>query len=186
MSDAAPGRISLDDFVLEMMHIPSRELKLPSLVDLFSRLELRDTLINEHVHFCADAYARNLVCRTPRFDMLVLCWKPGQVTTIHDHAGSLSVVRAYRGTMTSRIFEVTSRPSPDRALVRMALDEKIGAGLQATVDVDGIHQLANTSDQDLVTLHVYAPPLKELTVYYPSSGKFERVTLRYTLEDEFA
>lgn len=179
-------KISLDDFVLEMMHIPSRELKLPALVDLFSRLELREPLIDEHIHFCADSYARNLVCRTPRFDMLVLCWKPGQVTTIHDHAGSLNVTRAYRGTVTSRIFEVTGRPSPDRAWVRLALEEKLGAGRQSTVDVDGIHQLANTSDQDLVTLHVYAPPLKEITVYYPNSGKFERVTLRYTLEDEFA
>jgi len=88
--------------------------------------------------------------------------------------------------MTSRIFEVTERPSQDRTMIRLAREEQIGTGGQAVVDIDGIHQLANTSNQELVTLHIYAPPLKEITVYYPNSGKFERMILRYTLEDEFA
>ena len=49
------------------------------------------------------------------------------------------------------------------------------------MDRDGIHQLANTSDEDLVTVHVYAPPLSELTVYDTESDMVERRTLRYTL-----
>jgi len=186
MGNAIAGRISLDDFVLEMMHIPSRQLTIQPLIDLFSRLDLKDDLIREHIHFTNNGYARNLVCRTPRFDMLVLCWRPGDVTTVHDHAGSLNVTRVYRGEMTSRIFEVTERPSQDRTMIRLAREEQIGTGGQAVVDIDGIHQLANTSNQELVTLHIYAPPLKEITVYYPNSGKFERMILRYTLEDEFA
>lgn len=186
MTTTATGKLSLDEFVLEMMHIPSKDLRVEQLHDLFTRLELREELVREHIHFCQDAYARNLLCRTPRFDMLVLCWKPGHQTTIHDHCGSLNVTRVYRGIMTSRMFEVTSRPSPDRTFIRLAAEEKVGFGVSATVDRTGIHQLANTSDEDLVTLHVYAPPLKEITVFYPNSGKFEKVALRYTLEDEFA
>lgn len=186
MSTTATRRLTLDDFIFEMMHIPHGTLKLPQLADLFGRLELRDPLIQEHIHFARDGYARNLVCRTPRFDMLVLCWRPTHVTTIHDHCGSLNVTRCYRGTLTNRNFEVFDRPAPDRAHIRMVGEDRMVPGQSSMIDAAGIHQLANTSNEDLVTIHVYAPPLKELTVYYPQSGKFEKVALRYTLEDEFA
>lgn len=180
------NRLSLDDFVLEMMHIPTRELRMEQLKDLFGRLDLRDDLIDEHIHFCDESYARNLLCRTPRFDMLVLCWKPGQVTTIHDHAGSLNVTRVYGGTLTSRLFEEYDRPGPGRCLVRAKVEDRLGKNDLSCVDFGEIHQLANTSDRPLVTVHVYARPLKDITVYCPSSGEIEKVALRYTLEDEFA
>ncbi|MCI0586650.1 MAG: cysteine dioxygenase family protein [Planctomycetes bacterium] len=180
------GRITLDQFIFEMMHVPARELSLANLKDLFGRLDLKDALVSEHVHFTGDTYSRNLLCRTPRFDMLVLCWKPGQVTTIHDHAGSLNVTRIFEGDLTSRLFEEAGRPSPGRVLVRQAAEDRLGKGDFACVDWDEIHQLANTSDHDLVTVHVYAKPLKDINVYCPTTGDVEKVTLRYTLEDEFA
>ncbi|HVY62462.1 MAG TPA: cysteine dioxygenase family protein [Planctomycetota bacterium] len=183
-----PAHLSLDDFVLEMAHIPSRELTMESLRDLVGHLDLRDELIQEHIRFVPDGYARNLVCRTPRFDMLVLCWKPGQVTTIHDHAGSLNVTRVFEGELTSRLFDEGDRPGPGRCLVRLKSEERLNKapGAFSCVDHGEIHQLANTSDRELVTVHVYARPLKDITVYCPASGEIERVTLRYTLEDEFA
>lgn len=179
-------RISLDDFVYEMQHVPVKDLKLPALKDLFFKLDLKEMLVNECVHFCKDTYARNLVCRTPRFDMLVLCWKPGHVTTIHDHAGSLNVTRVFSGTLTSRSFEAYERPGPGQILVRQVEEERLGKKSFSAVDYGEIHQLANTSDEDLITVHVYARPLKDITVYEPTTGEAKRMTLRYTLEDEFA
>ena len=181
-----PAQLSLDDFVLEMAHIPSNELEIDTLKDLFGHLDLRDELIQEHIHFVPNSYARNLVCRTPRFDMLVLCWKPGQVTTIHDHAGSLNVTRVFEGELTARIFEEGDRPAPGRCLVHLKNEERLNRSAFSCVDHGEIHQLANTSGHDLVTVHVYARPLKDITVYCPKSGEIERVTLRYTLEDDFA
>jgi predicted metal-dependent enzyme (double-stranded beta helix superfamily) len=182
----ATGRMTIDDFILEMMHIPSRDLTIDQLRDMVLKLDLRDTLVDEHVHFCRESYARNLLCRTPRFDMLVLCWRPGQVTSIHDHAGSLNVTRVYGGTLTSRLFEEYDRPAPGRALVRPKVEERLAKNGVALVDHGEIHQLANTSEEDLVTVHVYARPLKDITVYCPNTGEIDRVALRYTLEDEFA
>lgn len=52
------------------------------------------------------------------------------------------------------------------------------------LDRDGIHQLANASEEDLVTVHVYAPALTELNVYSTTSAIVERRRLRYTLADD--
>jgi predicted metal-dependent enzyme (double-stranded beta helix superfamily) len=193
MSAAAPIRpsrgassLSLDDFVLEMSHTKLKELTVGKLKELVAHLDLKDELIQEHIRFQEGQYARNLVCRTPKFDMLVLCWKPGQVTSIHDHAGSLNVTRVFGGTLTSRLFEESDRPGPGRCLVRKKVEERLSAHDLTCVDVGEIHQLANESQGELVTLHFYARPLKDITVYCPNTGEIERVTLRYTLEDDFA
>ena len=176
---------TLDDFVSEMARIPCAELTLGILHQLVGDLDLRDDLIREHIHFNDREYTRNLVCRTPRFDMLVLCWRSGHVTTIHDHAGSLNVTRVVQGTLTSRLFVPGERPKPDRCLVRLATEEHLGPGDVSLVDRAEIHQLANTSSGDLVTLHIYARPLRDIVVYDPTTGEMKKVALRYTLEDDF-
>ena len=52
------------------------------------------------------------------------------------------------------------------------------------LDRGGIHQLANTTGDDLVTIHIYAPALMELNVYSTASALVERRRLRYTLADD--
>jgi len=186
MSRITPARLYLEDFICEMSQVPSKQLTLPTLEDLFGRLDLRDETITQNINFAPSGYARNLVCRTPRFDMLILCWRPGNVTTIHDHAGSLNVTRIFSGDLTSRAFTRGERPAPGHCLVKLESELKLTSGAFSCVDHGEVHQLANTSDRDLVTVHVYARPLKDITVYCPTTGKIERVTLRYTLEDDFA
>jgi sulfur relay (sulfurtransferase) DsrF/TusC family protein len=67
----------------------------------------------------------------------------------------------------------------------MTLEERVRPGGDLVgVDRDGVHQLSNTSDEDLVSVHVYAPPLKELTAYDTESGFVERRPLRRTLAED--
>jgi hypothetical protein len=56
------------------------------------------------------------------------------------------------------------------------------------VDRAGIHQLANTADEDLVTVHLYAPPLVELGVYSTKIAEVERrrVRVRDTIAEDLA
>lgn len=176
------NRLTLDNFILEMMRIPPENLQIQQLQDLVEQLDVNDILLRQHISFSDNTYARKLLCRTSRFDMLVLCWHPGQYTTIHDHAGSLSVTRVRSGILTARTFEVYDRISPQEQLVRLKSEEELGRGGLAIVDRDEIHQLANTSDERLVTFHVYAPPLRNINVYCPNSGQVDLVTLQYTLE----
>lgn len=179
-------RLAIDDFILEMMRIPSSHLQPSQLENWVSRLDVNDDLIQHHICFCDRGYTRNLVCRTPRFDMVILCWEPGQVSTIHDHAGSLNVTRIYSGTLTSRFFQVYDKTLTRRSPCQVAREEQFGTDLLVCVDRHEIHQLANTSDGKVVTLHVYAPPLLNITVYCPESGKAERIPVKYTLEEDSA
>jgi cysteine dioxygenase len=177
--------ISLDRFILAMARRPVDELDTAEFVDLVTSVHLSDDLITQHTRFCAPAYARNLVCRTPSFELLVLCWMPGQHTTIHDHCGALNTIIVHSGELTSRVYEQAGAPATPAGPARLAGEETVDADGHTTVDRGGIHRLANESGRDLVTVHFYAPPLTTLTVYSESAAETELVTMRYTLADDF-
>lgn len=101
------------------------------------------------------SYARNLLAKSPWYELLVICWKHGQTSPIHDHIGSACGVRVVDGMATETIFEETS-PSK----VRPVRTHCMGKGqVIVTSDID-IHLITNEQyGQDLVTLHLYTPPL---------------------------
>jgi cysteine dioxygenase len=178
--------LSLDEFMIEMGREPVSSRTHERLMDLTHRLTISDELIESRTSFAANTYARNLVCRTPSFELLVLCWRPGHESTIHDHAGSLNAIRVYRGELTSRIFVPAAGRPAGTGPVDLVAEERVKPGGWTGVDRGGIHQLVNTAEEDLVTVHVYAPPLTELVVYSTSAAETERRPLRYTLADDLA
>jgi predicted metal-dependent enzyme (double-stranded beta helix superfamily) len=188
----------LDRFIFETNRAGTTRMPLAEFAALAQRLDLDEALVASHVRFHDDHYARNLVCRTPQFELLVLCWKPGQASTIHDHAGALNVTRVYAGSLTSRQFRRRSGGSgvvevggaasgelPDGP-VDLVHEEVFAGSGAAIVDRGEIHQLANDSDRDLVTVHLYAPPLQDIVVYSRTEPTTELVRLRYSLADDFA
>jgi cysteine dioxygenase len=197
MTVSAPGPLSLERFIVETNRgtqtMPQGEFN-----DLARRLDLDDALVGAHVRFCDDHYARNLICRTAQFELLVLCWKPGQASTIHDHAGSLNVTRLYLGELTSRRFRRrdggrgvnqvggTASGELPRGPVELIDEQVIADSGAAKVDRGEIHQLANESGSELITVHLYAPPLTDIVVYSLTEPQTEVLRLRYSLADDFA
>ena len=180
------AQISLDEFILEMGREPVSSRTHERLMDLTRRLAISSELIESRTCFAANTYTRNLLCRSADFELLVLCWKPGHESTIHDHAGSLNAIRVYRGELTSRVFVPAAGSPVGTGPVGLVAEERVQEGGWTGVDRDGIHQLANTSNEHLVTVHVCAPPLTELVVYSTSAAETERRPLRYTLADDLA
>jgi cysteine dioxygenase len=183
--NGTPDHLTLEDFIFEMGSLPVEQLTHDRLMDLTGRLKLSADLIESRTCFGRDKYARNLICRTPSFELLVLCWKPGHESTIHDHVGSLNAISVHRGALTSRIFSPAEGVQAGSGPVVLDDTDTLLPGQGWTgVDRDGIHQLANTGEEDLVTVHVYAPALMTLNVYSLESSKVELQPLRYTLAED--
>ena len=112
--------------------------------------------------FKAGTYSRHRVCRNEFAELLVLCWRPGQRTPIHDHNGSYGAVRVCEGVMWETVFALNN----ERQLYYQSAREW-HSGDVTGADVPDIHQIGNpeVSGQELVTLHLYAPPLGVLNTY---------------------
>ncbi len=110
-------------------------------------------------------YSRVRVALTDAFEMLVMTWLPGQCSVPHDHAGSLCAMAVVQGEAA----EVTYRQSPD-GLVDAVVVEQIEPGRVVAGDDAAIHSVHNPSaTHTLVTVHIYAPPLKDFRRYTPRS-----------------
>ncbi|HKP87858.1 MAG TPA: cysteine dioxygenase family protein [Blastocatellia bacterium] len=168
-----PRAISATDELTlgEMAEIIKNLKAVPKLDEIkrwFSAFLPRQRDYEAHRVFAARKYARNLIARSSFAELLMLCWRSGQRTPIHDHGGSVGVVLLIEGLLTETMYERT----PDRH-VRPYNTYRWGPGGITGADVPDIHQLLNLqpAGRDMVTLHCYAPPLSVLNTYSPRSSR---------------
>jgi cysteine dioxygenase len=135
---------------------------LARLLEDLSRFEIDLDDLAEHVRFVESGYQRNLVRSAPNYHVWLLCWKNGQRSPIHNHSGSACAVRVLRGTLTETLFETAPNGH-----VKASFSRDFAEGsLIGSEDTD-THQVSNlqADDADLVTLHVYTPPLYRMQTF---------------------
>lgn len=137
-------------------------LSLPVLEDWLRRTPLTDRDIATYIVFRHDRYARNLVHAGPGYQALALCWKNGQRSPIHNHRGSACGVKVLRGVATETAFV----RAPNGMVVPTGSRELAAGYICGSFDED-IHQVSNlqANDADLVTLHIYSPPLLRMDMF---------------------
>lgn len=135
---------------------------LPELLARLQQLEVSCDDLEPFLRFSDRAYSRNLVCSGQWYHVLALCWKNGQRSPIHDHVGSTCGVRVLRGTLTETQFAFTPN-----GLVKALGSRDCAPGSVIGSQDDDLHQVSNlqAGDADLVTLHVYSPPLLTMGTY---------------------
>lgn len=140
----------------------SARAPLPELTAKMADLDVECDDFTDFIRFSEHGYTRNLVRAGPWYNALVLCWKNGQRSPIHDHKGSSCGVRVLRGTLTETLFELTPNGHVKATFSRDLLPNSV----IGSEDTD-IHQVSNLQlgDADLITLHVYSPPLLWMGTY---------------------
>lgn len=140
--------------LIRQLEAHTERLRLEHLQEMVTTAELSPRDVADFIRFDDESYQDHLVWRSHHFEVRCLCWKKGQHTSIHDHHGSSCVVRVLQGTLTNRDFA----PAAD-GRVRLLATSRLQPGqLNARQDHE-IHQLSNDGDADVVSLHVYSPPL---------------------------
>jgi cysteine dioxygenase len=112
--------------------------------------------VSDQLVFSDVAYQRVLIHSAPGYEVLILCWRSGQRSPIHDHAGSACGVCIVDGVATETLF----LRSPCGRLVPTRSRTAGSGTLWISRDAD-VHQMANLEPRgrDLVSLHIYSPPL---------------------------
>lgn len=118
--------------------------------------------VGPFVRFGRERYQRNLMHARPAYHALVLCWRNGQRSPIHDHRGSSCGMRILRGVATETIFDRSAN-----GLVYPTFTRELPEGMVSGRQDDDMHQISNLQpgSADLITLHVYSPPLLVMGTY---------------------
>jgi cysteine dioxygenase len=127
--------------------------------------------LRPYVRFADERYQRNLVYRGRAYEALLLCWKAGQRSPIHDHRGSACAFRVIEGTASETRFHRTS----EGLIFPLGTNELRPGTICATFDND-IHQVSNLQPRGmpLITLHIYSPALRICNVFsLTEAGSYE-------------
>lgn len=160
---------SLADTLKSLTAVPTLE----ETYQLIQRTDISSDEIAPFLGFKTGNYSRHRVMSNEFVEMLVLCWKPGQRTPIHDHNGSHGAVFVHKGIMWETTFEYDT----DHGLTYKSIGEFRARGLTGS-EVPDIHQIGNpdVSGRDLITIHIYAPPLGVLKTYKLGSSTIDLYT----------
>ncbi len=171
---APPDSVSLTfSELIEQLNAQTSPPSLEQIGSWMANVEITSLDVEPYVGFKEGNYWRHRVCRNEAVEMLIICWRPGQKTPIHDHNGSHGVVRVHQGLL----WETTFSYEEERGLC-YDTGRECPTGTVTGADVPDIHQLGNpeVSGQDLITVHVYAPPLGVLNTYKVGSSKIDLYT----------
>lgn len=135
---------------------------LDQLVAAQARYDVTGDDVAEFIHFADPSYTRNLLRAGTWYHVWVLCWKNGQRSPIHDHVGSSCAVKVLRGTLTQTIFEFAANGH-----VKAVGSQDYPPGSVVGSQDHDLHQVSNlqAGSADLITLHIYSPPLMRMTTY---------------------
>jgi len=158
--------------MLESFDEYGARIPLDRLREGLEELDLEFDDIKKYARFSESRYQRNLLHAGPGYQALILCWRNGQRSPIHDHRGSSCGVCVLKGVATETVFD----HAPNGMIYPMGTRELAVGGVTGSQD-DDIHQVSNLQPNgaDLVTLHIYSPPLLVMGTYSLTDPKREEV-----------
>jgi cysteine dioxygenase len=172
--------MSIDDFVTKLRSFEAGLITRDSVLDFCDGVELTDSSLRPYVHFDDKFYTRNLIYRDDLFEVMAICWQPGQKTAVHTHNGQLCWMLTQRGAIEVVDYKWMGCDHPEFQNVvgldclagsdhtkveRIREVEATAGGPVVTADkLQTIHQLFNLSEPT-VSIHIYSRPIDSCVAF---------------------
>jgi len=149
------------------------------LVDIVESNKLSEKDIAPFVsynHGNNESYGRKLIYDNGNFKILLMSWKCGDFTAIHNHGYTEWGSVYFFGDATHRLYKV------DKDELELVQKDNFQKGQIAPVSGDLTHMMGNSSDENFTTLHIYGSNTRnnevsaDAKVYVPEFQKI-RTTL---------
>jgi cysteine dioxygenase len=134
----------------------------------------------EFALFSDQHYTRNLVTREPRFELMVLCWGPGQESPIHNHEGQDCWMAVLEGDIEEVRYPMPDAGARGRLQSKGVLEFSVGQ-VAFIRDEMGLHLVRPAAAKSVsgVTLHLYSLPYDDCSCYCPETGQVTRKRLMH-------
>lgn len=112
-------------------------------------------------------YTRTCIHRNPDFELLVICYEPGQATSIHDYDSQTAWIHPVLGEVVEERFVKV----PDEGL-KLTQEIRLHPGTNDILsNGSSIHRFINPGPKRAVTLNLYAKPMRKWRVYDEGTGR---------------
>ncbi|HMN06073.1 MAG TPA: cysteine dioxygenase family protein [Flavobacteriales bacterium] len=112
-------------------------------------------------------YTRQCLHRTPQHELLLICYEPGQGTSIHDYDSQTAWIKPLVGTVQEERFKI----APDGGVTRQGRRQLVPGQVAYMATKNCIHRHTNTGAGRAITLNLYARPIRRWRVYDERTGR---------------
>ena len=197
--DLHPLKTRIGDFIAGLKAVEKGPITTARVSDFVANMLPSADALAPYVLWSRERYTRNLIYRDHWFEVLALCWLPGQRTPIHSHSGQLGWLTVVQGELCCCNYRFVRSEEKKRAVPsgyeaisgRPVEVERLNS---ATFEADGrvaivdrqqtTHQIVNLekSHYGSVSLHVYSKPIDSCVLFDETSRCCQRRRLQYYSE----
>jgi len=178
-------QLSIQDFVSELRKFPQSAFDHTSeLLAFLQHTTVAPDSLRPYLTWDRQHYTRNLIDKTPLYELIAICWETGQVSSVHNHRDQNCWMSVPIGRLMVENFHLLSQDvDSGRAQLTPTDTVEMNPTHPCAVNpADPVHRVVNPKQfgERAVSLHIYSRPFDTCVVYSPEQGTCGVIRLHYT------
>jgi len=179
--------LAIDDFVTELRKFPESTFdQTEPLRRFLQETPLHPESLSPYLTWDRQHYTRNLIDKTPLYELMAICWEIGQVSSIHNHRDQNCWMAVPIGRLLVENFRVLHQDmAAGKCEIKAAETLEMNPEHPCAVDpLEPVHRVFNPREfnQRAVSVHIYSRPFNTCVVYSAEQGTCGEIQLHYTTE----
>ncbi len=185
VTQSIPKPISIQDFVSELRRFPESAFDHTSdILAFLQHTPVSPDTLAPYLTWDRRHYTRNLIDKTPLYELIAICWEVGQVSSVHNHRDQNCWMAVPSGRLLVENFHLVSQDL-DKGRCQLTPTDSIemNPAHPCAVDPrDPVHRVLNPRQygERAASLHIYSRPFDTCVVYSPEQGTCGVIGLHYT------
>jgi cysteine dioxygenase len=186
-TQATTKQLSIQHFVAELRKFPQPAFdRTDQIIRFLERTQIAPDTLTQYLTWDRQHYTRNLIDKTPLYELVAICWEVGQASSVHNHRDQNCWMAVPIGKLLVQNYRVVSQ-SLEQGTCQLAPADTVEMNPTqpcAVNPLEPVHRVFNPREfnQRAVSLHVYSRPFDTCVVYSPDQGTCGEIKLHYTTE----
>jgi len=180
-----PRQLSVEGFVSELRKFPPSAFNhTDELLTFLQHNSVSADTLTSYLKWDQQHYTRNLIDKTPLYELIAICWEVGQISSVHNHRDQNCWMAVPIGRLMVENFHLVSQ-DVDHGQCQLTPTDTVEmnpAHPCAVNPADPVHRVVNPKQfgERAVSLHIYSRPFDTCVVYSPEQGTCGVIKLHYT------
>ncbi len=180
-----PKQVSIEGFVSELHKFPENAFDRTSdILAFLERTAVSPDTLAPYMTWDRQHYTRNLIDKTPLYELIAICWDVGQISSVHNHRDQNCWMLVPIGRLHVENFHLVSQDlDHGRCQLTPTDTVEMNPTHPCAVDpADPVHRVLNPKQfaERAVSLHIYSRPFDTCVVYSPEQGTCGVIKLHYS------
>ena len=179
--------VPIQNFVTELRKFPEPTFtRIDQIIRFLQSTPVASDTLTPYLTWDRQHYTRNLIDKTPLYELVAICWEVGQASSIHNHREQNCWMAVPIGRLRVENYHTISQDlTAGTCELETADTVEMNPRQPCAVDpVEPVHRVYNPREfnQRAVSLHVYSRPFDTCVVYSQEQRTCGVIKLHYQTE----